>query len=69
LDKEAVWLSTQPRDLPNLSPGWLIKVDRKTGSVLGYVDAEGNHGMDVMATGELLQAPGPNLIPQIYRKK
>jgi DNA-binding beta-propeller fold protein YncE len=69
LDKDAIWLSTQPRDLPNLSPGWLIKVDRKSGNVLGYVDSDGNHGMDVMSTGEVLQGPGPNQTPQIYRKK
>jgi hypothetical protein len=69
LDKDGIWLSTQPRDLPNTSPGWLIKADRKTGNVLGYVESEGNHGMDIMPSGELLQAPGPNNMPQIYRKK
>lgn len=74
LDKDAIWLSTQPRNLPNLSPGWLIKLDRKSGKVLGYVEAAGNHGMDVMMNGNLLQAPGPNDgppwigIPQIFRK-
>jgi hypothetical protein len=47
----------------------LIKVDPKTGKLLGYVDAEGNHGMDVMTTGELLQAPGPKQIPQRYTKR
>jgi hypothetical protein len=35
---------------------------------MGYVDSEGNHGMDVLLTGELLQAPGPRQIPQLYRK-
>ncbi len=69
LDKDAIWLSTQPRDLPNLTPGWLVKVDRKTGNVLGYLDSDGNHGMDVMMNGDVLQAPGPDQIPQIYRKK
>src|SRR5262245_28176373 len=59
LDKDGIWLSTQPRDLPNLSPGWLIRVDRKTGNVLGYLDSDGNHGMDVMTNGDVLQAPGP----------
>jgi DNA-binding beta-propeller fold protein YncE len=75
LDKNAIWLTTQPRSLPNNSPGWLIELDRKTGDVLGYVESDGNHGMDVMTTGELLQAPGvkdpnsPNQIPQIYRPR
>jgi hypothetical protein len=64
----AIWLSTIPRG-PNSTPGWLIKVDRANGNLLGYVDAAGNHGMDVMANGDLLQAPGPEQIPQRYRVK
>ncbi|MBI4475109.1 MAG: 6-bladed beta-propeller [Acidobacteria bacterium] len=66
LDKDAVWLSTIPRG-PNGTPGWLMKVDRRNGQVLGYVDSEGNHGMDVLATGELVQGPGPEQKPQFYR--
>jgi hypothetical protein len=27
----------------------------------------GNHGMDVMPGGDLLQAPGPDQVPQLYR--
>jgi DNA-binding beta-propeller fold protein YncE len=63
---DAMWLSTIPRG-PNSTPGWLIKVDRASGNLLGYVDAQGNHGMDVMTNGDLLQAPGPDLKPQRYR--
>jgi hypothetical protein len=62
---DAMWLSSIPRG-PNGAPGWLIKVDRASGKLLGYVDAVGNHGMDVMANGDLLQAPGPDQIPQRY---
>lgn len=68
LTKDAMWLSSIPRG-PNGTPGWLLKVDRASGTLMGYVDALGNHGMDVMPTGELLQAPGPNQVPQIYRPK
>ena len=68
LVKDAMWLSTIPRG-PNSTPGWLIKVDRASGKLLGYVDAAGNHGMDVLPSGDLLQAPGPNQIPQIYRAR
>src|SRR5262245_23310156 len=45
----SIWLATQPRNVPNLSPGWLIEVDTKTGGVKSYVDVTGAHGMDVMA--------------------
>jgi len=64
----SLWLSSIPRG-PNGAPGWLINIDRKTGKLLGYVEAAGNHGMDVMATGVLLHAPGPDQIPQQYRSR
>lgn len=63
-----MWLSTQPLQQPNLSPGWLMKVDTKTGTIAGWVPSAGNHGMDVMANGELLLGPGPSLVPQWYRR-
>jgi DNA-binding beta-propeller fold protein YncE len=62
-------LSTQPRQQPNLSPGWLLKVDLATGTIAGWVPSTGNHGMDVLSNGELLLGPGPNLVPQWYRAK
>jgi DNA-binding beta-propeller fold protein YncE len=63
---DAIWLSTIPRG-PNSAPGWLIKVDRASGELRGYVASAGNHGMAVTPTGDLLQAPGPDLVPQRYR--
>jgi hypothetical protein len=63
---DAIWLSTIPRG-PNSAPGWLIKLNRSTGALEGYVNSEGNHGVAVMKSGDLLLAPGPNQIPQRYR--
>ena len=63
-----MWLATQPRQQPNLSPGWLLKIDTATGTIAGWVPSAGNHGMDVMASGELLLGPGPSLVPQWYRR-
>lgn len=68
LDGDAIWLSSIPRG-PNSVPGWLIKLDRRSGQVLGAVASEGNHGMDVLPNGELLSAPGPNNIPQRFRAR
>ena len=69
-EREAMWLATQPRDEPNLSPGWLMKIDRKTGTVLGYVEVTGVHGMGVMPDGELIVGPGPDArAPQWFRKR
>ncbi|MGD9906874.1 MAG: peptidyl-alpha-hydroxyglycine alpha-amidating lyase family protein, partial [Vicinamibacterales bacterium] len=66
-DGPALWLATQPRAQPNLSPGWLLKVDIASGRLDGWVPSTGNHGMEVMADGTLLMAPGPGLVPQRYR--
>jgi DNA-binding beta-propeller fold protein YncE len=68
LADDAMWLSSIPRG-PNGAPGWLIKVTPSTGALVGYVDSQGNHGMDVTSNGDLLQAPGPNQVPQRYRAK
>jgi streptogramin lyase len=67
-DGSAMWLATQPRQQPNLSPGWLLKVDGASGRLLGWAPSVGNHGMDVMADGTLLLGPGPGLVAQRYRR-
>jgi DNA-binding beta-propeller fold protein YncE len=69
LDKGAIWLSSIPRG-PNGVPGWLIKLDRKSGDILGYLDSSGNHGMDVLPNGELIStSPGRDELPQWFRPK
>lgn len=67
-DGAFMWLATQPVQQPNLSPGWLLKVDTKSGKIAGWVPSTGNHGMEVMASGELLVGPGPSRVPQRYRR-
>ena len=67
-DGAYMWLSTQPLQQANLSPGWLLKIERATGSIAGWVPAGGIHGMDVTAPGELLLGPGPGFVPQWYRR-
>lgn len=65
---EAIWLSTIPRG-PNTAPGWLIRLNRDTGAITGYVESQGNHGVEVTRGGDLLLAPGPDQIPQRYHLK
>ena len=67
-DGAFMWLATQPVQQPNLSPGWLLKVDTKTGKIAGWVPSTGNHGMDVTSSGELLVGPGPSRVPQRYQR-
>ncbi len=64
----AVWLATQHSNEPNMSPGWLMKIDRATGDLLGYVEVTGVHGMAVLNNGDLMVAPGPDAAhPQWFR--
>ncbi|MEZ5419920.1 MAG: SMP-30/gluconolactonase/LRE family protein [Vicinamibacterales bacterium] len=67
-DGAFMWLSTQPLQQANLSPGWLLKIDRATGRIAGWVTAGGIHGMDATRSGELLLGPGPGFVPQWYRR-
>jgi hypothetical protein len=44
-----------PVDEPTASPGWLVKLERKTGAVLGYVsvpEKSGLHSVEVSSDGE-----------------
>jgi len=67
LAKGALWLSSIPRG-PNGHPGWLIKIDRQSGVLLGYVNTTATHGMDVMANGDVLSAtPSADKSPLWYR--
>jgi hypothetical protein len=44
-------------------------VNAADGSLLGSVESQGNHGMDVLTGGDLVQAPGPDQVPQRYRSR
>ncbi len=51
----ALWAGMAPLNEPTGAPGWLVKMDRKTGKILGYVevtDKGGLHSVEVSATGE-----------------
>jgi DNA-binding beta-propeller fold protein YncE len=56
----ALWIGTQPRDEPNGAPGWLMKLDRKTGKVLGVVESPGHHSVTVTAQGEMFTGVRPD---------
>jgi len=67
LDQGALWLSSIPRG-PNGQPGWLIKIDRESGGLLGYLNTLNTHGMEVMANGDVLSStPAADKTPQWYR--
>jgi hypothetical protein len=52
---DALWAGMHPVDEPTASPGWLVKLDRKTGAILGYVEVpekSGLHSVEVSPHGE-----------------
>jgi DNA-binding beta-propeller fold protein YncE len=58
----ALWIGTQPRNEPNGAPGWLMKVDRRAGGVLGAVESTGHHSIEVTSLGELLTGTRPDAV-------
>lgn len=60
LAQGALWIGTQPRDEPNGAPGWLMKLDKTTGKVLGIVDSPGHHSIDVTPQGEVFTGVRPD---------
>jgi hypothetical protein len=58
----ALWLGCQRLDQPNGSPGWLMKLNRDTGEVLGLVESTGTHSITASPAGELFTGVRPNLI-------
>jgi len=59
---DAVWLGCHRLDQPNGSPGWLMKLDRDSGEVLGLVETTGTHSITVTGAGDLLTGTRPNLV-------
>lgn len=51
----ALWAGMAPLNEPTGAPGWLVKMDRQTGKILGYVEVTekgGLHSVEVSANGE-----------------
>jgi DNA-binding beta-propeller fold protein YncE len=47
--KGAVWIGTQQRNEPTGADGWILKLDRNTGKVLGHIESgRGHHFVNLM---------------------
>ena len=57
-----LWLGTQPRDVENGAEPWIVKVDRKTGKVLGVIESRGHHSIDLNDDGEPLTGARPDKV-------
>ena len=59
----ALWIGTQQRNVPTSATGWLMKIDRRSGKILGHIDsARGHHVVNVMAKGELVSGARPDTV-------
>ncbi len=60
-----MWATMAPLDQPPGSPGWIVKLDRTTGRILGYIpvtNAPGLHCLDLIGDGEPMTDLGNNVI-------
>lgn len=57
-----LWLGTQPHDVANGVECWLVKVDRKTGKILGAIPSPGHHSIDLTAQGQPMTGARPNRV-------
>jgi sugar lactone lactonase YvrE len=58
-----LWIGTQQRNEPTSSAGWLMKIDRRSGKILGYVDsAHGHHVVNVTRDGDLVSGARPDTV-------
>src|ERR1700719_4630589 len=55
IDGEFLWAGTQPLEQNPGAPGWIIKLDRRSGEILGHLNVTepfGLHGIDLTPAGE-----------------
>lgn len=62
LDGDSIWLASHRVDQPNGSPGWVFRLDRDTGAVLGVADSTGTHSIALTAAGEPVTGNQPDQI-------
>src|SRR5271156_4329084 len=60
-----LWAGMQPFNEPPGSPGWLVKLDRKTGKILGYVpvtETKGLHSVEEGGEGQPMTDVGNKVV-------
>ncbi len=62
LDGDAIWLGSHRLDQANGSPGWLMKLDRESGGILGLVESTGTHSVTINPAGEPLTGTRPDRV-------
>lgn len=60
-----MWAAMAPLDQPPGSPGWIVKLDRTTGRILGYIpviDTPGLHCLELVSDGQPMTDVGNKVI-------
>jgi hypothetical protein len=57
-----LWIGTQPHDVANGVESWLVRVERRTGKIIGCVESGGHHSIEVNAEGEPLTGARPDKV-------
>ena len=66
----ALWIGTQFRNEPNEADGWHMKIDRKTGKILGYtVSGRSHHVLNIAKNGDLLAGARPDIAWWFHKAK
>lgn len=63
--KHVIWASIAPSDQPVGSPGWLVKLDRHTGRMLGHLElseVRSGHAVELSSAGEPVTTSGDKLL-------
>ena len=56
----AVWIGTQQRNVPTSADGWILKLDRKTGAILGHTESGHGHHCVNLSGGRVLSGARPD---------
>jgi DNA-binding beta-propeller fold protein YncE len=65
-----LWIGTQEMSEPTSADGWLMKIDRNTGAILGSVEsAHAHHVLNVTADGQLLSGARPDHVLWFHAPK
>jgi DNA-binding beta-propeller fold protein YncE len=62
---DALWASTQAQDRPPGSAGWVVELDRNSGTILGHIDVPETlalHSIDFTSAGEPVTTLGNQLL-------
>jgi len=66
----AIWIGTQQRSEPTSADGWILKLDRRTGKILGHTESAHGHHCVNLSGGQVLSGARPDHVYRwLYRRK